>query len=225
MSENSQENNNQGNSGDQGQAGQQQQGQNSQEQNQQQSQQSQSGYTDVTNQNASGYNEQQPDDKDKGKESKFKFDKEGHDEKSTSLVEKFAELNGLNEKQVEGFSNFIKDLRKQSETAKNGAVESAKKAQFAAMQADLATLKSHPEFGKDLEQSFMQANKVLDLMPEYKKVLTEGGKHIDARFMIGLKGLYSKLYGQDGTLVLGEKADQKSNLPIEDQIYGKRSNN
>ena len=191
----------------------------------QQSQQSQSGYTDVTNQNASGYNEQQPDDKDKGKESKFKFDKEGHDEKSTSLVEKFAELNGLNEKQVEGFSNFIKDLRKQSETAKNSAAESAKKAQFAAMQADLATLKAHPEFGKDLEQSFMQANKVLDLMPEYKKVLTEGGKHIDARFMIGLKGLYSKLYGQDGTLVLGEKVDQKSNLPIEDQIYGKRSNN
>lgn len=188
---------------------------------QQQSQQSQLGYQDVTNQNGAGYDENKPKE-DKPAESKFKFDREGHDDKSASLVEKFAELHGLSEKQVEGFAGFIKNMKQNAEAAKTAAAEASKKESFANMQKDLATLKAHPEFGKNLEQSFMESNKVLDLMPDVKKMLTEGGKHIDARIMIGLKGLYSKLYGQDGTLVQGGKPEQESNLPVWDQIYGVR---
>lgn len=180
------------------------------------------GYKDLTNQNAAGYQEHKPDDKpnDKPAESKFKFDKEGHDEQSTSLVEQFAELHGLSEKQVEGFAGFIKSLKQQAESQKIQAAETAKKQAFESMQKDLSTLKSHPEFGKDLEKSFMEANKVLDLAPELKNLLTEGGRHVDARAMIALKSLYGKLYGQDGTLVQGGKPEQESNLPVWDQIYG-----
>lgn len=179
------------------------------------------GYQDVTNQKGAGYDLNKPDETPAAPtESKFKFDKTGHDEKSSELVEKFAELNGLSEKQVEGFANFVKNLKLQSEAQKAQAAETAKKTQFMNMQKDFETLKSHPEFGKDLEQSFMQANKVLDLAPELKNMLTEGGRHVDARAMIALKGLYSKLYGQDGTLVQGGKPDQKNDIPIWDQIYG-----
>lgn len=179
------------------------------------------GYQDVTNQKGAGYDPNKPEETPAPTDApKYKFDKTGHDEKTSQLVESFAEMNGLSEKQVEGFANFVKTIKTQSEAQKAQAAEAAKKAQFTNMQKDFETLKSHPEFSKDLEQSFMQANKVLDLAPELKIMLTEGGRHVDARAMIALKGLYGKLYGQDGTLVQGSKADQKSDIPIWDQIYG-----
>ena len=179
------------------------------------------GYQDVTNQKDAGYDPDKPEEVKPATDApKFKYDKTGHDEKTSQLVESFAEMNGLSEKQVEGFANFVKTLKTQSEAQKAQAAEAAKKAQFTNMQKDLASLKAHPEFSKDMEQSFMQANKVLDLVPELKNMLTEGGRHVDARAMIALKGLYGKLYGQDGTLVQGGKADQKSDIPIWDQIYG-----
>lgn len=172
------------------------------------------GYQDVINQKGAGYDPNKPEETPAPTDApKFKYDKTGHDEKTSQLVESFAEINGLSEKQVEGFANFVKTIKTHSEAAKKAAV-------LAKAQKDFETLKAHPEFSKDLEQSFMQANKVLDLAPELKNMLTEGGRHVDARAMIALKGLYGKLYGQDGTLVQGSKADQKSDIPIWDQIYG-----
>lgn len=175
------------------------------------------GYKDTDNQSAAGYKEHaDPADK----PSEFKFNKEGHDEKSIKLIETYAKAHDLNEKQVEGFANFIKGLKDSAESQKSKSAEEAKREQHLQMQKDFKMLKEHPEFGKELEKSFMEANKVLDLMPDFKKQLTASGKHVDPVLMLGLKGLYSKLYGQDGTIVQGGKPDADDGLPIWDKIYG-----
>lgn len=178
------------------------------------------GYKDDANSNAAGYKEH-VDPKDDKVE--IKFNREGHDEKSINLVETYAKAHGLNEKQTEGFAEFIKGLKTSSEAQKAKAAETAKAEQHAQMQKDYKLLKEHPEFGKDLEKSFMEANKVLDLMPDLKKQLTGSGKHVDPVLMLGLKGLYSKLYGQDGTIVQGGKPEADDGLPIWDKIYGKKN--
>lgn len=178
------------------------------------------GYKDTSNQDAAGYSEHKP--AEPAPKTEFKFNKEGHDEKTIGLVESYAEVHGLNEKQVQGFADFVKNLKTQSETAKIKAAETAKRESHEAMQRDFKTLKDHPEFGKDLEKSFMEVNQVLDLIPDVKKMLTADGKRVDPVLAIGLKSLHSKLYGQDGLIVQGGKTDPQSNLPVWDQIYGVR---
>lgn len=173
------------------------------------------GYKDTSNQDAAGYKEH----KDPVKK-EYKFDKTGHDDSALKFIEAYAENHELNDKQVEGFSKFIRDLKVKSDAAKTQSDEQAKATQHEQMKKDYQFLKDHAEFGKDLDKSFMEAGKVLDLMPEYKKILTASGKHVDPMFMLGLKGLYGKLFGQDGTIVQGGKPDVQSNLPIWDQIYG-----
>lgn len=174
------------------------------------------GYKETENQAAAGYKEHKEPEK-----KEYKFDKEGHDEGSLSLVESYAEANELSEKQVEGFANFIKSLKSKSDEARNQSAEALKAQQFNKMQADYKSLKEDPDFGKDIEVSFMQMGKVLDLMPDLKKQLTVDGKHIDPVVARSLKSLYGKLYGQDGVIVQGGTSGSEDTRPDHDKIYGK----
>lgn len=176
---------------------------------------------------AAGYNKPPTEDKPaEGKpaeKKEFKFTREGHSEKAIELINSFAEAHNLTDAQAEGFATYLKDMEAASGKAKELAAADAKKAQYAQMQKDFQTLKNDKDFGTDIEKSFMEANKVLDLMPEFKKVLTESGKHMEPNLALGLKKLYKSLYAQDGTLVQGGTSGTVDTRPDWDKIYDKKN--
>lgn len=133
---------------------------------------------------------------------------------SKEVVSKFAEENGLTDKQVEAYVKLAKADHDSLAAKREAAIKEQRKAWKGELQAD-------PEFGgENFDKNVDRVNKVLDkYMPDTKKVLTERGTMLPPYIMRDFLKL-DKVLNPKSKLPTGEPPTvPKEEVSLLDEMY------